>query len=298
VRFLKSGAEATAAAVRLARAHTGRTQILASGYFGWHDWSNPGPGVPTGAHADVTPVPFGDVAALDAAVAHAGDALAGIILEPLVHQIAPEPWLRAARDACDRVGAVLIFDEIKTAFRVRPGGVQALTGVIPDLTTLGKALANGYPLAAVVGRRRVMQAARAAWISSTLATEGTALAAARAVLDRHARQEVCGELARIGDALQAAVQRALAPHALGVRVEGPGVMWRLVADAPEHLDALVAESARRGVLLKRGAYQFAALAHDAAAVASVEAAIGAAARALSAAGARSAALAGAEAPHA
>jgi glutamate-1-semialdehyde 2,1-aminomutase len=273
VRFLKSGAEATAAAVRLARAHTGRARVLAAGYFGWHDWSNPGPGVPDGAHADITPIPFDDIAALEQAADAAGHALAAIVLEPLVHHIASDGWLRAARSACDRLGAVLVFDEIKTAFRVRTGGVQALSAVVPDLTTLGKAVANGFPLAAVVGKRSVMAAAHTAWISSTLATESTALAAARVVLERHARQDVCGELARIGGALQQATQRALAPLGGRVRLDGPDVMWRLDADEPALLDALVAETARRGVLLKRGAYQFAALAHDTDAIALVEHAV-------------------------
>jgi glutamate-1-semialdehyde 2,1-aminomutase len=276
VRFLKSGAEATAAAVRLARAATGRSVVIASGYFGWHDWSNPGPGVPDATTADVHTVPFDDVPALDAAVAAAGDTLAAIVLEPLVHHVASAAWLQAARAHCDRLGAVLVFDEIKTAFRVRTGGVQSLRDVHPDLATIGKAIANGYPLAAVVGRRAIMETPT--WISSTLASEMASLAAARAVLDRHARQDVCGELARIGERLQAAVRDALAPYAeLGVQVEGPGAMCRLAAEHEPVLDALVAETVRRGVLLKRGAYQFAALAHDDAAVALVHDAVAAAA---------------------
>ncbi len=262
VRFLKSGAEATAAAVRLARAHTGRTRIIASGYFGWHDWSSTGAGVPAGANADVRSVPFDDVGALEQAVADAGSDLAGIVIEPLVHHVASAEWLAAARAHCDRLGAVLIFDEIKTAFRVRTGGVQALRGITPDLTTLGKAMANGFPLAAVVGRRSVMAAASSTWISSTLAAETTALVAARVVLDRHARRDVCGELAFIGGRLQESVRHALSLHAIGVRAEGEAPMWRLVAEHEPVLDALVAEAARGGVLLKRGAYQFASLTHD------------------------------------
>ncbi len=277
VRFLKTGAEATAAAIRLARAHTGRDVIIASGYFGWHDWSNPGPGVPHSASVDVRMVPFNDTQALDEAVREAGEQLAGIIVEPLVHDVASTEWLRAVRAHCDELGAVLIFDEIKTAFRMHQGGVQALCGVIPDLTTLGKALANGYPLSAVVGRARVMSSARRAWISSTLASEMTALAAARVVLERHARTDVCGALARVGTKLQRALTKALAPHAPDLRMEGPPQMLRLVADNSVMLDALVVAATEEGVLLKRGAYQFAALAHDDAALASVESAVHAAA---------------------
>ena len=261
VRFLRSGAEATAAAVRIARAATGRTRVLACGYFGWHDWSNPGPGVPAGAHADVYTVPFDDVPALDAAVREHAHELAAIIVEPLVHHIATDAWLRALRAHADLAGAVLIFDEIKTAFRVRTAGVQVMRGITPDLTTLGKAMANGYALAAVIGRRALLESPT--WISSTLAGEATGLAAAHAVLDRHEREDVCAALHTIGTRLQQAVADALAPHSsLGLTVDGPAMMWRLRAEHEPTLDALVAACARRGVLLKRGAYQFAALAHD------------------------------------
>ncbi len=269
VRFLKSGAEATSAAVRLARAHTGRNLVIASGYFGWHDWSNPGPGVPWHAHADVRVVPFDEVEALDAAVTEAGAELAAIVIEPLVHRVASPEWLAAARDHCDRLDAVLVFDEIKTAFRIRTGGVQQAVNIIPDLTSIGKAMANGYPLSAVVGSRRVMQSAHRAWISSTLASETTALAAARVVLERHTRSDVCGELARIGARMRQATKQALAPYALGIEVDGPDAMWRMHGNDPDVIDALVAETVREGVLLKRGAYQFASLAHDDDAIATI-----------------------------
>ena len=116
-----------------------------------------------------------------------------------------------------------------------------------------------------------MSSAVRTWISSTLAAETTALAAARVVLARHDQLDVCRALDRIGSQLQQAVRHALEPHDLGIGVHGPSVMWRLTAEQEPRLDALVAECARRGLLLKRGAYQFAALAHDQAAVAAVRA---------------------------
>ncbi len=261
VRFLKSGAEATAAAVKLARAATGRSTVIASGYFGWHDWSNPGVGVPAGAHADVVHVPFDDVVSLRNAVQRAGSDLAAIIVEPLVHQVASRAWLQLARDACDAVGAVLVFDEIKTAFRICTGGVQELLGITPDLTTLGKAMANGFPIAAVVGKRDIMDVARTAWISSTLASETAALAAAQAVIHRHSQVDVCASLARTGNLMQQVVAEALAHTAF--RPDGPPVMWRITGGDGAQLDRLVAAAALEGVLLKRGAYQFPSLAHDA-----------------------------------
>jgi glutamate-1-semialdehyde aminotransferase len=213
--------------------------------------------------SDITWVPFGDVSALDAAVARHATELAAVILEPLVHDIAPVDWLQAARHGCDRSGAVLVFDEIKTAFRIRTGGVQELLGVLPDLTTIGKAMANGYPMAAVAGRAGIMEHATRTWISSTAATESTGLAATQAVCDWHDRVDVPARMADAGGMLLDIIGGALsdAPW-VGVRAEGPPAMWRLVGDSMESLDALVAASAHAGVLLKRGAYQFGAVAHD------------------------------------
>ncbi len=263
VRFLRTGAEATAAAVRIARAATGREHVVACGYFGWLDWCSDADGVPASTSAAISWVPFDDIAALTAACAALPHPPAAIIIEPLVHDIANREWLQAARELATAYGAVLVFDEIKTAFRVRTGGVQELHGVLPDLTTLGKAMANGFPLAAVVGRAEVMAAAARSWISSTAATESTGLAAARVVLDWHDRVDVPERMAIAGGALQQVIGAALAESPwVGVRAEGPPMMWRLVAESPESLDALVAVGAHHGLLLKRGAYQFGAVAHD------------------------------------
>ena len=274
VRFLKSGAESCAAAVRIARTYTGRSQVVGSGYFGLLDWwqgeAEVG-GVPAGAHADYTPVPFDDVAALRAAVERAGSQLAAIMIEPVVERMPSTEWIAAARELCDRLGAVLIFDEIKTGFRLATGGYQEYAGVMPDLATFGKAMANGFPLAAVVGRRDVMDAARRTWISSTLASETSSLAAARAVLDWHERAEVCETLWATGAELRNAAERAVvASGARGVAVGGIDPMWLFRFDRADDERRFLAASRREGVLFKRGAYNFACLAHDDAAVAQAE----------------------------
>jgi glutamate-1-semialdehyde 2,1-aminomutase len=258
---------------------TGRTHILACGYFGWLDWCSDAAGVPDAVQASVSTIAYGDIASLDEAVAVHGSTIAAVIVEPFIHDFAPREWLLALRDRCDRLGAVLVFDEIKTAFRFRTGGVQELLGLMPDLTTVGKALANGYPLAAVVGRAAIMEAATHTWISSTAAAESTGLAAAMAVLDWHDRIDVPAELIRTGRALHQAMRSALQDAQFpAVRVEGPPQMFRLVANDDAQLDAFVAAVAMHGVLLKRGAYQFAALAHTGDAVAAVHAAVRAACR--------------------
>ena len=277
VQFLKSGADATSAAVRLARTYTGREQVVASGYFGWHDWCSDSAGVPASTRGLVARVAFDDIAALEQAVAAAGSSLAAIVLEPIVERLPSQEWLEKARALCDASGAVLIFDEMKTGFRVAPGGYQETCGVTPDLATFGKALANGFPLAAVVGREAVMNAARDTWISSTLAGESTGLAAALAVLDWHDEADICATLAETGREMRASVDRAIVASGIeGVSTLGVDPMWMMRWADPERENQFVAHAMRAGVLFKRGAYNFAAVAHDEAALRDIEGAASAA----------------------
>ena len=276
-QLLKTGAEATAAAVRIARTYTGRAHVVASGYFGWHDWSSDAAGVPAGTKRDVTRVPFVDVEALERAVTAAGSDLAAIVLEPVVERLPSPEWLARARALCDESGAALIFDEVKTGFRVAVGGYQEVCGVTPDLAAVGKALANGYPLAAVVGRQPLMDAARHTWISSTLASEATALAAALAVLDWHDRADIPATLAETGREMRAAVDRAiLASGVEGVQTAGVDTMWLMRWDDAARETRFLEHAVREGVLFKRGAYNFAAMAHDEDALREIEAAASAA----------------------
>jgi glutamate-1-semialdehyde aminotransferase len=263
VRFLKSGAEAVAAAVRIARTYTGKNRIVASGYFGWLDWASDARGVPAAAHADVASVPFDDVAALDRACQQAGSDLAAIDIEPVVEKLPSREWLDAARRLADAQGAVLVFDEMKTGFRLRPGGYQEYGTFEPDLAAFGKAMANGYPIAAVVGRAAVMEAAANTWISSTLAGEATALAAVGAVLDWHDRAEVCDTLWRTGEEMIGAIKRAIvASGAEGITVDGIAPMWFLRFDTPERESRFLELALEHDVLFKRGAYNYASIAHD------------------------------------
>lgn len=278
VRFLKTGAEAVSAAVRIARTYTGRDRVVCAGYFGWHDWAGGEEvaGIPRGARADVVRVPFDDVEALERAVREAGDGLAAIVIEPVVERMPSAQWIARARALATAANAVLVFDEMKTGFRLKPGGYGELASVEPDLAVFGKALANGFPLAAVVGRADVMDAARRTWISSTLAGETTAIAAAHAVLDWHEREDVCSTLATIGAALRGAVDRAISAAAVpGIATEGLDPMWLIRFADAEVEGQFVRTALEHGALFKRGAYNFAALAHEEA-IGDVEAAASAA----------------------
>ncbi len=271
VRFLKSGAEGVAAAVRIARAHTRRSHVIGCGYFGWLDWWTDGPGVTAGAHQDYTSVPFDDITALEGAAAEAGEALAAIVIEPVIERLPSNAWIEAARAICDERGAVLVFDEMKTGFRLRTGGFQEYSGITPDLAVFGKALANGYPLSAIVGREAVMRAASECWISSTLAGEATALAAASAVLDWHEKAEVCEGIWAAGEEMMQGVQRAITASGVsGVSVRGIPPMWLLDFDDEDQRTRFGELAIEAGVLFKRGAYNFASLAHEESDVGEIE----------------------------
>jgi glutamate-1-semialdehyde aminotransferase len=264
VQFLKTGAEAIAAAVRIARTYTARDVVIGSGYFGWLDWSaDDTAGVPAGTKAAFRRVPYDDVAALESAVADAGASLAAIVIEPVVERLPSSAWIARARELATAAGAVLIFDEIKTGFRLRTGGYQAYADVMPDLAAFGKAMANGYPLSAVVGDRDVMDAVRKTWISSTLASETTGLAAASAVLAWHDSADICESLWSIGADMRASIESAIAASGVqGVTVDGIDPMWMLRFDSPARETRFLELAAASGVLFKRGAYNYPALAHD------------------------------------
>jgi glutamate-1-semialdehyde 2,1-aminomutase len=264
VRFLKSGGEAAAAAVRIARAYTRRDVVLRCGYHGWLDWCQaPGmPGVPTATAALGEELPFNDVDRGRALIRLVGDRLAAVIVEPVVEAEPTAPWLAMLQEECRRAGAVWVFDEVKTAFRLAVGGAAERFGVRPDLVVLGKALANGFPLAAVGGREEVMASAARTWISSTLATETVSLAAALATIEVMAREQVPAHLTRVGTRWLEGL-RALATRHPEVIAEVRGLpeMCLLRFHSDQDGASLAREAAARGVLFKRSAYNFVSLAH-------------------------------------
>jgi glutamate-1-semialdehyde 2,1-aminomutase len=269
VRFLKTGAEAVAAAVRLGRVATGREKVLGCGYHGWLDWCQGGAveGVPTAIRGLYTELPFNDVERGCAAIRAAGDHLAVVVVEPLVVVEPTREWLEMLRAETTRAGAILVFDEIKTAFRLAVGGAAERYGIRPDLMVLGKALANGFPLAAVGGRADLMNGVARTWISSTLATESVALAAARAALDVTITEGVCAHLHRVGTRLLHGLhtlQRRF-PHVI-TGVSGVAEMCFLHYASEDLSRAVARGCAARGLLFKRTAYNFVSLAHDQATV--------------------------------
>ena len=205
VRFSKNGSDATSAAIRLARAFTGRDQIVACGYHGWHDWyigtTSRNKGIPTAVSALTHNFQYNNIESLKSALKPNEGKVAAVIIEPM-NDTYPQPgFLEEVQVLAKKAGAVLIFDEVITGFRFSEGGAQKLFNVTPDLATFGKGIANGFPLSAVVGRREIMKEMEHVFISGTFGGELLSLAAARYVLKKHQKNEICGDLVNKGNVL-------------------------------------------------------------------------------------------------
>ncbi len=267
VRFLKTGAEAMAAAVRLARVATGRDLVLGCGYHGWLDWCQGAAGVPAATRAHYGELPFNDAERARAIIRAAGDRLAAVAFEPVIVQPPDTEWLAVLREETARVGAVLILDEVKTVCRLAVGGGAERFGIRPDLVVLGKAIANGFPLAVVGGSAALMSGVSRTWISSTLATEFVSLAAARATLHQMVKQDVPAHIARVGGQLFAGLHRLHARYPSVITGVGGLPEMCFLQFTDESLSrALATGAAGRGVLFKRSAYNFTSFAHDTAVV--------------------------------
>lgn len=268
IRFLKTGAEACAAAVRLARVATGRDLVLGCGYHGWLDWCQAtGRGTPAPVGALYGEVRFNDVEGTRRAIRRAGDRLACVMTEPVIEAEPAREWLETLREETERVGALLVVDDVKTVCRIAVGGGVERYGIRADLAVLGKALANGFPLAAVGGRADLMAGVDRTWISSTLATEFVSLAAARATLAVMERERVPARLAAVGGTLLEGLRELAAryPDRVSGAVGLPEMCF-LRFSGEEVSRAVARRAAGRGVLFKRSAYNFVSLAHDEAAI--------------------------------
>lgn len=198
VRFGKNGSDATSGAVRVARAYTGREVIACCGYHGWQDWyigtTSRNKGVPKAVRELTIPFEYNNIVSLERIFSEHPGKVAAVIMEP-VGVVEPRGgFLQQVRELTHREGAILIFDEIITGFRLALGGAQQYFGVVPDLACFGKAMANGYPIAAVVGRREIMELFDEVFFSFTFGGEVLCLAACVATIKEMQETNVIGLL--------------------------------------------------------------------------------------------------------
>jgi len=268
VRLVSSGTEASMSAIRLARAFTRRDRILrfAGCYHGHVDslLADAGsgvatlaipssPGVPSGVTADTIVAPYNDVVAAASAVERYGEGLACILVEPVAGNmgvVPPEPgFLEALRSLCDAAGALLVFDEVITGFRVARGGAQERFGIRPDLTILGKIVGGGLPLAAFGGRAEIMGRLAPAgdvYQAGTLSGNPLATAAGLSVLRRLRDRAVYDELERRGRRLQ----DGLAPFGRVQRVGAMATLFMRSELVRDYDEARAADTERYGGLFR------------------------------------------------
>ena len=229
VRFAKNGSDVTAAAIRLARAYTGRDRIALCGYHGWHDWSigttTRDLGVPAAVKRLSATFTFNDAASLAALLTRDPDRYAAIVIEPAT-TVAPSPgFLEAVRELADHYGAVLVFDEIVTGFRIDLAGAQGHYGITPDLACFGKSMGNGMPISAIVGRRDIMRVMEDVFVSGTFGGEALSLAAALATIDKLERTDGVSRLKSLGRRLAAVLSHGLAASGLDRHFAVGGQDW-------------------------------------------------------------------------
>jgi glutamate-1-semialdehyde 2,1-aminomutase len=218
VRFGKNGSDATSAAIRLARAYTQRDCIAVCGYHGWHDWyigtTTKNLGVPAVSSDLSFSFPYNDIDALERLLISHKDNFAAIIMEPMNAVYPSLGYLEAVREIATKHKVVLIFDEICTGARLSPGGAQELFGVTPDLCVMGKGLANGHPLSAVLGKREIMELCSEIFFSGTFGGENLSLAAAKEVLTLVKTGVVTKKLEQTGSIIMEGVRGIVADNGL------------------------------------------------------------------------------------
>ena len=263
-RFLKTGGEALAAVIRVARAHTGRDRIVQFGYNGWLNSLAPGARVLPGSAADVVPgvpaalaalhhqVAWDDRAELARVFAQHGSDIA-LVLVAADYAALPDAadFYAHLREITSRHGALLAYDEMVTGFRIAIGGVAERFGVLPDLAVFGKGIANGMPLAVYCGRRDVLGVLDRGEVvvSSTYGGETLSLAAAIVVMSAFRDEDVVAALHRTGSRLQDGVNDILSRHGIDARLAGLPVCPQFVSDDPALVSRLLRAAFAEGVSL-------------------------------------------------
>ncbi|MEJ7730591.1 MAG: aminotransferase class III-fold pyridoxal phosphate-dependent enzyme [Polyangiaceae bacterium] len=270
--FFRTGSEATTAARRIARRATGRRVVVRAGYHGWHDWCLPAEQfVPAGLESQVLEFRADDPASLQACFAARPQEIAAVIVAPeMVVPTRAEVFQDIAR-ITRAGGAVLVFDEVKTALRIAPGTIQQRVDVRPDLTTMSKALGNGWPIAAVLGTRAVMEHAAGMHFSATYHGDTAAMKASLKALEVIDRDRAAEHVDRLGRRLIEGLNTIAQSHRVSAVAYGeplPPMPFLRFEDADARSarlrDLFYEQVLARGVLLHPRHMWFVSLAHSAA----------------------------------
>lgn len=226
--FVTTGSDATTTAIRLARSYTGKSKILRCGYHGWHDWCvEVKGGVPEKLYEDVQGFPYNDLQTLETMLKDNGNETAAVIITPLGHPLAAditepeEGYLKGVKDLAAKYNAVLIFDEIRTGFRVSMGGAQKYYGVTPDLAVFGKAMANGYPIGCVTGKAEIMkEGEKNVFISSTFFPNSLSYVAALKTIEILERDDILGQIWSKGNWFIEKVTALCNKYNIGAKISG------------------------------------------------------------------------------
>lgn len=266
VRFLKTGSEATSAAVRIARAYTGKEGIICCGYHGWHDWysftTSKKKGVP---EQPVVQCKYNDIDAMIEAFDYQNKdtvGIAAVIMEPYILEEPKQEYLRKVRKLCNRHNTILIFDEVVTGFRTLGWTAQKYFDVMPDLTCLGKAMANGLPISCVCGKKELMKELQGdCFVSSTFGGELLSIAAALATIKIIEEQDVIKQIWNMGSRLKESFKQLVSVMNLtdGVSILGypPRTFFKFETEALKSL--FWQECLKKGVLF--GYAQFISWSH-------------------------------------
>ena len=229
VLFLNTGSGVTSAAIRIARIYTSRNMVIRWGYHGWHDWCCPNQaGIPKSTVEDVVTFSYNDLDSLQNVLEKNRNKVACIIMMPFQIELPKPGFLEGVRELADTYGAVLIFDEIRSWPRMGLGGAQKYYGVTPDMTTLSKGIANGYPISAVVGKEEIMMAAEKTTISSTYFPSTVGIAAALATIQELEDTNAVDHMWKIGKQLSDGLKDLIESRKVKAEVIGVPIMPFLV----------------------------------------------------------------------
>ena len=273
-RFARSGGEAMAVAVRIARVATKKDKIVFCGYHGWMDWYlaanlgkkealdehwikglNPN-GVPKGLKDTTIPFLYNNIEDFNKAIEKAGDDLAAIVMEPIRNFEPTKEFIEAIHEMAKKKNIPLIIDEISAGFRICNGGAHLKLGFKPDIAVFSKALGNGFPISAVIGKKWVMQSAQEAFITSTNWTERVGNVAALAMINKFVKNDVSKYLVKIADMVWQGWEELAKKHNLKIHIGGfkPMIHFGFEQNHSTNIAYFTQEMLKKGFLASGGFY--------------------------------------------